>query len=58
MMPALPASPTVADLLVDVLGYLVLALDLGRSVALHAAKVPDIELVRSVVSPFLGGGHA
>ena len=58
MMPALPANPTVADFPPDVLGYLVLALDQGRSVALHAAKVPDIELARSVVSLLLGGGHA
>ena len=58
MLPALPASPTVADLPADVLGYLVLALDQGKSVALHAAQVCDINLVRSVVSPLLGGGRA
>ena len=57
MMPALPFSPTAADLPADVLGYLVLALDQGRSVALHAAQVRDIDLVRSVVSPWLGGSR-
>ena len=58
MLPALPSSPTVADLPADVLGYLVLALDQGKSVALHAAQVRDINLVWSVVSPLLGGGRA
>jgi hypothetical protein len=58
MMPTLTASASVADLPADVLGYLLLSLDLGRSVALHAACVPDIDLVRSVVSPLLGGGRA
>ena len=58
MLPEMPATATAADLPADVLGYLVLALDQGKSVALHAAQVRDINLVRAVVSPLLGGGRA
>ena len=55
---AVPATPNPLAVTLGVLGYLVAAIDAGRSVKLHAVDEAAIDVVCAQVASMVGGGHA
>lgn len=53
-----PPGPNLLTVTPGVLGYLVAALDAGRSVMVHATDQAAINAACAVAGPMLGGGHA
>lgn len=54
----LPVEPNPLATALDVVPYLVQTLDAGQSVQLHAAGEDEIDRLCTVLSNFVGGGHA